>query len=237
MTLVVRMTSLLLVMACLAGCALPLPEYEMMSTEEARRVMAERFRSVCVVRTVGRLTMTSSDGRRTSADFAAVHDRSQMKLRIWKLSTVVYDLTVTNDGVWVYDALKDRDSTGALDFHDIHQAWRLLMGSFFLGPAARVRSLDNATITYELQQGFETTRCAIDRRLLVPRTYTIIRRSNEALSMELSRYRMTEGMAWPTRMTLSGPTGHIQIRFSDISFSEIDTTAIFKPSRRAERLR
>ena len=237
MTLVGRIIVLSLVAACLAGCASRLPEYDLMSSEETWSLMADRYRSVSTVRTVGRLTMTSSDGRRTSADFAAVHDRSRMKLRIWKLSTVVYDLAVTNDGVWVYDALKEGDATASLDVHDIDQSWRLLLGSFFLGAAARVHSLDGSTMTYESRHDNESIQCVIDRRRLVPRTYTIRRPSSEALTMEISRYRMTEGMAWPTRMTLSGPAGHIQIRFSDISFCEIDTAAVFKPSRRAERVR
>ena len=234
---VTRHAPLVALLIFLAGCRSSLPVYEMMSSQDTRRLMADQFRSIDVVRVVGRLTLTSSSGNRTSVDFATVLDRTQMKMRIWKFNAVVYDLTVTDEGVWVYDALKDRDSSVTLDPGDMYQAWHLFMGSFFLETAARERGLDTSTITYELRRDSESIQCVIDRRRLVARSYTITRDSDGALSMTLARYRMANGMPWPARMTLHGPAGRIQIRLSDISFPDIDTTAIFTPSLRAERMR
>lgn len=234
---VIRFVPLTMLLVILAGCQSSLPEYEPMSSQDTRRLMADQFRSIKVVRVVGRLKLTSSDGHRTSVDFATVLDRAQMKMRIWKFNTVVYDLTVTDGGVWVYDALKDRESSATLDPGDMYQAWRLLTGSFFLDNATRGQELDTSTITYQLNGEDESIQCVIDRRRLIARSYTISPSSGDALRMDLARYQMTGGMPWPARMTLSGPAGRIQVQLDDISFPDIDTTAIFTPSSRAERIR
>ena len=234
---VIRFATLVALLVSFGGCQSSLPEYELMSSQDSHRLMADQFRSLNIVRIVGRLTLTSEGGQRTSADFATVLDSTRMKMRIWKFNAVVYDLTVTDEGVWAYDALKDRDSSIAFESSDMHQAWRLLMGSFFLETTAQEQRLGTSTITFELRRDSESTQCVIDRRHLVARKYTINRDAEETLNMDLARYRMTDDMPWPARMTLRGPAGRIQIQLSDVSFPDIDDDAIFKPSTRADRIR
>lgn len=233
----IRFASLIALLTFLPGCHSSLPEYELMSAQDSQRLMANQFRSINLVRIVGRLTLTSKGGRHTSADFATVLDHTRIKMRLWKFNVVVYDLTATDEGTWVFDALKNHESSIDIDSGDMLQAWHLLIGSFFLDTTAREHEINEPTITYELRRDSESIQCVIDRRRLVARMYTISRDSQDALSMELTRYRMTNGMPWPTRMTLRGPDGLIQIRLSDVSFPEIDAAAIFVPSTRSERIR
>jgi hypothetical protein len=236
MTLTARFTPLIALLVLLAGCQSSLPVYELVPAADAHRVIADRSRSLGVVRVVGHLALTSEAGETTSADFATVLDHDRLKMRIWKFNTVVYDLTVTNEGVWVYDASKGRESALALKSGDMHLAWRLFMGSFFLEADAHERTLDASTITFEQRSEGETIQCVVDRRTLVARTYTIRRGSEGLLTMDLTRYQMIDGLPWPTRMTLHAPAGRIQIRSSDVSFPDIDASAVFTPSSRAERI-
>jgi len=237
MTRIARIMPLFALFVLLTGCRSSLPTYELMPAPDAHRLIADRFQSLGVVRVVGHLTLTNAAGETTSADFATVLDRSRLKMRIWKFNTVVYDLAVTDEGVWVFDASRGRESALALESGDMHQAWRLFIGSFFLQAPPDERDVDATTITYALHRDRETILCVVDRRRLVARTYTIDRDAAGSLTMDLDRYRLTDSTPWPTRMTLRAPAGRIEIRLSDISFPTIDPAAVFAPSPRAERIR
>jgi outer membrane lipoprotein-sorting protein len=229
----------LILMASACGCATPVQTYPAMRDDDAARIISERLATIRTLSARCEVTLTNSKGDSVRLDGAlAATSPNRLRLRAWKFDQAVFDLTLTLDGLWLFmgddTSGAIRDKPNAISASQISQAWLMVCGGFFernpssIPMKARVRP-----ILFYLKDESRTVRCQVDRRTLTPTKYSLSDSGGSNLySVDLSDYRMINGIAWPMRIEFHSEDGVLSLRLDGVELNgEIAEGAFVPPSR------
>lgn len=228
-----------------AGCAPRLPVYPWSGHEDALRTITARARSIDTVSARCRMVLSGSDGETIQLDGAiVVKYPDHFRLRAWKFSRCVFDLTVTPEGVWLMDAEGDRrgdladllSPTNSPTRVPIMTAWSLVQDPSALGGEPELIDMDERrfTVRYASDDGY--MQCRIDRRTLTPIEYRFMGADGRtAATIKLDAYRARRGAVWPTRMTIRSEERMIELRLSEIEINDELAERAFDPPTGAIR--
>lgn len=229
----------------LAGCAARLPEYRWRSPNDALRVMSERDRTVRSVRASFRLLLWSPKGR-VSLDGALVAEPPhRLRLRAWKLTQAVLDVTVNEDGAFVLDRRGNREPGDAvrpdvpIDLAVLADALTALPG-FGGDENWTVRddaAWDALTARREVGDSDAIVECTIAPKTLTRRACVLRTGGRDLQTLRFDRYRLSDsGVPWPWLIRGRGTHGTFEIRFDEVSFDESLPAAAFRPPKTARRV-
>lgn len=240
---------LLLSMIFLAyGCA-PRPQPENLPlyhwTDDATglRDLSQRAHAVKTVSAAALLTLTRPDGQSVRLDGAIAVSLPQksVRLRAWKLSQAVFDLTLTPQGLWIEmprDAnRREQVAPASLSASQLARALSIFGGDVFDGPD--VQMIDRGGPQFQVGKPIEdgqTMVADVDRRVLVVRQYRLAGASAAVhFTLTPMQYRTIDGILWPTRLIARGDTGTIDIELRDVELNGELPPAAFVPPRGAEK--
>ena len=231
----------LLVTGCARQRRSNLPTYPALSDTDALKVLADRAASVKTLSAPADLTLTRPDGDSVRLDAAIVMaPPDRLRLRAWKFGQAVFDLTLTEEGLWVMTpddpGRREKVLPASVSAAQFAREWALLTGQFFTAPDLSVRSESNRLLVRRRLEDGRTITCTVDRPTLTPRTYV---KRDEAgrprFTLALSDYQMINGIPWPTRLDARSGDGKIAVRMKEVDLNgELSPTA-FRPPRRAEK--
>jgi hypothetical protein len=243
-----RRIYLILALAAIAGgCASRrtvdsnLPTYDQVDEQTALRILDERARAVRTVSARSDLTLTRADGQTVRLDGAVVMaPPDRLRLRAWKFSQAVFDLTLTPDGLWVMTpddpARREKVLPASLSAAQLGREWALLSGSFFGDPGLKVRTASDAVVVTKSLDDGRAVVCDVDRRTLTPRRYRLLDPAGRTrFTLRLSQYGLFGGIPWPTRLNAVSEDGRIGIVLKDVELNGEVAPNAFKPPRRAEK--
>jgi hypothetical protein len=233
-TVVVLAATLMLV-----GCRFvyePIEEVSFDSPEQAKQILIERRDAVRSVQAEAdiRITSPGPDASVQNFDGALVMDGpKQVRLRTWKLTQTLFDLTVNDDGTWiaVSDELTKRRPAAEQDLGRLADRLGLLMRGPDYAQATLVPGDDGQTLLARWPEG--TAR--IDRNTLTPTRFTFDDdRSGETVMIE-TQFAEYDGGVWYHRVSLSGGFGQLDMRFRNVQLNGELNPRAFRPPRRAVR--
>ena len=227
----------------LFGCAHEhLPAYPPMSEQEALTILRDRSHAIRAISAQALLTLTRANGDAVRLDAVVVmQPPDRARLRAWKFSQAVFDMTLTPDGVWIIapqddehrkDILAAGPNTGRL----IRQWMQLMTGSFD-DPGLAVHGNGEKLLLTEANDNGTTISCQIDRKTLTPRRYVIKDRGGaERFTLILSDYAEFGGIPWPRKIEAVSDSGRILVELHDVELNGDLPPGVFHPPARAEKL-
>ncbi len=233
---------LLLPLLLMGGCAHqpPLPTYPGLTDSAALNILAQRGRSVQALSGQGSLELIQPDGQSVRLEAAlAMRLPNQMRLRAWKFSQAVLDLTITPQGVWIVapraQGRREQILSAGARAAEFAKAWSLF--TLFDRPGVTTSDQDGQLVVRQSAPGEPAILCHVDRRTLTPRRYDILDDTGKVrFTLRLDRYRNFNGIVWPQRMKATGPHGTILLTLRDLELNGDIPAAAFTPPPRAERL-
>jgi hypothetical protein len=229
----------------LGGCAHSLPAYPNLPDREALEVLAGRAESVRSIRTLIELNIENAQGESIELDGAFVAiPPDRMRLQAWKFGATVLDVTYVGGEVWTVTDSDQPPAPGIESLTGITsgQLQRLLAlsrASFWL--TARPVGSANSSRDLVVESGLPNLNgvtCSIDRQTLTARRFTLSGSeagANAERSLATERYRLIDGVAWPTRLTFGGPEGTVRVDLSEVEINHPIEDAAFVPPRRARK--
>ena len=240
-----RLLLLAVVFIAAAGCAKPrpaLPHVKWNSTDDARRILAGRARSVRTVSATGLLTLTRPDGESVRLDAALVSaPPDRLRLRAWKLGRAVLDLTLTPDGLWLLSpedrSLRDKVKSAGVGAGEVARQWSLLSGAFFERGDLDADLLERYLVFQTPPSAVPILHCYVDQRSLVPERYTLSdAQQHTRFTLELDEYRLIGDVPYPHRLRAQSGQGRIVLQFAEVELNTDLAPAAFDPPRRAEKI-
>lgn len=238
--------SSILLLAC--GCAPRpqpenLPAYQWTNDATALRDLSERAHAVKTVSAAALLTLTRPDGQSVRLDGAvamSLTDKS-VRIRAWKLSQAVFDLTLTPQGLWIempHDAgRRQQMAPASLSASQLARALAIFGGEVFDGPDVQV--IDGGGPEFQVRKPMEDGRrmtADVDRRALVVRQYRLADASGVVhFTLTPKQYQTINGLPWPTRLIARSDTGTIDVELRDIELNTELPPGAFHPPRGAEK--
>lgn len=220
-----------------------LPLYPWTDDQAALRELAVRAQAIKTVSAAAFLTLTRPDGRSIRLDGAvaiSLETRS-VRLRAWKLSQAVFDLTLTPAGLWI-ETPKDAQhhqpmAPASLSASKFARALSIFGGEVFDGPGIQV--IDHGGPRFWVQkplEGGQTMSAEIDRATLTVRQYQLSGAGGVIhLRLALRDYRLFNGIPWPTRLTAISDDGTIDVELRDVELNGQLPPGAFIPPRGAEK--
>ncbi|MHC4908125.1 MAG: LolA-like protein [Planctomycetota bacterium] len=213
-------------------------ESDALATITARAASVERVSAACAV------TLDDPDRGRVTLEGALVSRLpDHLRLQCWKLSRKVIDLTAIPAGVWL-ETPQDDEHAENIEmslFADgwLAEAWALATGSILDRDGVTVR--DDGEPTFEarvpLADPPRTVFYTIERTTLTPIACRVLDvDGRERFAMTLERYRLIDGIAWPTRITGTGEQHRFELRLSDVELNgELPNAAFTPPAGAVQR--
>ena len=236
--------SLLMLVAAQVGCAQRLPTYPWVDETHAMQLIAERSARSQTLSSPCRLILADPNTGPTQLDGAiAARMPGLFRLRAWKFSQPVLDITLTPAGLWLYSAQNDEFPGNRplpfanLNAEQLRRAWSLVMGEIPRDGWTwdQTSSHANVRIREDWESGGSIV-CTIDRPTLTLRACTVTQSADVAvLTLTLDRYQAIEHVAVPTRVIMHFQRSTITILLDDVSFNEELPPTAFDPPRRAVR--
>lgn len=231
----------LMVMASACGCASSVPIYPSVRDDDAARIISERLATIRTLSARCEVTLTNSHGDSVRLDGAlAAASPDRLRLRAWKFNQAVFDLTLTPDGLWLFMGDDASGATGhkpiVLSGAQISRAWLILTGGFFAGNPSSVPVVDgrDGVLAFSSTTDGIPTRCLVERRTLTPIVYSLSDSGGMSLySVDLSDYRMINGIAWPMRIDFRGGDGVLSLRLDGVELNNEIAEGAFVPPTRA----
>jgi outer membrane lipoprotein-sorting protein len=228
----------------LSGCHTPdpIPTYPSAPANESFDRMQTRLADVRDISGEGEITLVDTIGNSVRFDAAfALAPPDRARVRAWKLSQAVLDLTVTRDGAWLFlpkqnDQHADKLRAAASDASRALHEWLELLSSRPDAGADDVRTTgDQFIVTRHNPDGSRIT-SVVDRATLTARQYTIFDRAGKPrFSLAMEQYRVVGSTVWPTRIEAAASNGKFIIELRDLAINQAPPLA-FQPPARAERL-
>jgi outer membrane lipoprotein-sorting protein len=220
-----------------------LPVYPWTDDQTALRELALRARAVKTVSAAALLTLRRPDGQSVRLDGAvaiSLVDKS-VRLRAWKLSQAVFDLTLTPAGLWI-ETPKDTQrhqqiAPASLSASKFARALSIFGGEVFQGPEIQV--IDHGgpcfSVRKPLENGQQMT-AEIDRATLTVRQYQLADSAGVIhLRLTLRDYHLFNGIPWPTHLTARSDDGTIDVELRDVELNGQLPPGAFIPPRGAEQ--
>lgn len=244
---------LLLVALWLSGCTTlePLPTHDWPGTDAALAIVSNRAETLQSMSARCDITIDPPDHdsvRIEGAMAAAKPDR--FRLQAWKLGQKLIDLTIREDGIWLWtdpraERVRDTLPTGTSGAHFVTSWLGPLLSPFdtstvevLCGEGTRDRLLVvqwpiPPTVGAE-PSGFYW-RVEIDRPTQTIRSMRVIDPQGATTqTITLDRYRMIGDTPWPTQWRADGKVT-MKVRMSEIELNPQLPPAAFKPARQATR--
>lgn len=240
-----------LLLSCLFGCrsnppGRVVPKINGLTDAQILEVLADRSNRVQHIMSSGTMQV-EADGKSVKLDIAllASGDR-QLRLRAWKLSRAVFDLTRDGDDLWIWHAEQDDETQGTTskpqlpNLRQLSTGWRLASSQVFTSPPDELTTGDPLVAAYRLssnETSDTTARFMIDRD-----TQTVTRievddaENNTHAIFEPSRYRLVDGIPWPTQLVLRSDDLELTITLDSVELNGVLTASAFRPPRNARKL-
>ncbi len=239
-----RAFAVILLLTSIIGCkANPqenIPRYRPMDVQASLQAMRDRSAAVRDISGEGAVTLTDEKGGSVRLDAAFVFappDRA--RVRTYKFSQAVLDLTVKPDGLWLFIPRQDdrasqlRDAAG--NTGQAVRQWLALLAGQEVQQGDDVKIVGDRIHITRKTDGL-TTRSEIDRATLTARRFAVVDSAGvEQFTLTLSDYRVLEPTVWPGKIIAVSPTGTIVIESRNVE-ANVAPAAAFNPPARAERL-
>jgi len=225
----------------ITGCASPLPQYAWKDAPTALRTMNERDGGIRTFSATCRMLLESGDGRVELTGAIVARPPHELRLRAWKFSQAVFDITLNEDGLFVLDRkqakpasdkLKDVNHTRFVD------AIALLPG--FERDVEWQAETSSGGRTFTIRTGVAgddaAMECTVDRRTLV-KTGCVYRDDvgHVRQSLSFGDYVVVGDAVWPMRVEGNGESGSFVLLFDRIEINVELAARAFVPPRRAIR--
>jgi hypothetical protein len=229
-----------LAMALAAGCQPQLPTYPRVDAQEALRLMADRTAHIESVSAPCRVVLTQSDGRSVQLDGAMVsRPPDYLRLRAWKLSRPVFDLTLRPDGLWIFRAKGSADdqpwSAESLTAARLRRAWSLLTARMDQDAWTLTQDAgDRLVVSTVDPDDHYRVECVADRDTLTLQRCTIADADGGThVTLTWEAYRLVDGLVWPLQVRMEGDAGSITVTTDPPTFNDPPPTEAFTPPSRA----
>lgn len=237
--------------ACTIGCRShppgeSVPRAAGLSDAQIMEALARRADRVQRVMSAGTMRLETGEGESVRLDVALLASGDdRFRLRAWKLGRAVFDLTRDGDTLWLWHANQDADAqagTGGPALPNAAQlsaGWRLVCGHIFAEAPDTLKTGDPLTATYGLapQAPGAVAQLAIDRDSQTVTRITILGPAGETRAVyEPARYRLIDGVPWPTQLALRSEGVAFEITLDDVELNGELPAGAFDPPRDARKL-
>ncbi|MCO6437621.1 MAG: hypothetical protein J5J06_11075 [Phycisphaerae bacterium] len=224
-----------------AGCQSSLPRYAFDNPAEVLMAMEARSSQIASFSARCRVLLASGDGDVQLTGLVIAEPPGRLRLRTWKLSRTVFDLTLNEDGAYLFSSGGERHGPdeSELTRKQILGALRFLPGFMQQGAWRARRGLtpDTYALISQLPDANALVQCAVDGATLTEQRCDYLDDRNQAeMSLAFYDYRLVDGIAWPGRITGHGARGSFEIRFDSVEVNVEHPDGAFVPSRRAKKL-
>lgn len=214
------------------GCGPRLPTYPWAGAGAALDRLVERGSAIRTISATGDLVLTGADGRSVQLRAALVAKRPAcIRLRAWKLSQTVLDITACEGRTWIYqpqrqDAL-EAPRPGAQDVpveraaQHVRELWPLLFDPFSTGKWEEVTGGTSGALMLARTVGDGgSMTCTLDRATLTPRRVEMRESGGRLLAtLTLDRYVLAEGTPWPTRIRAEHDGHELLLLLDDVELN------------------
>lgn len=220
-----------------------LPPYPWTNDQTALRDLSLRAHAVKTVSAAAMLTLTRADRQSVRLDGAVAISLAEgsVRLRAWKLSQAVFDLTLTPAGLWI-EAPKDEQrhqqiAPASLSASKFARALSIFGGAVFEGPEVQVidRGGPRFWIRKPIENGQQVT-AEIDRATLTIRQYQLADGAGVIrLRLMVRDYRLFNSVPWPTHLTARSNDGTVDVELRDVELNGELPPGAFIPPHGAEK--
>jgi len=231
----------------LTGCRQTpvLPQFPLASPEITIESMQQRELAITHLEGDGTLTLTRPDGQSVRLEMAVVAEfPGRLRLRAWKFSQAVFDLTLLEDEVWILVADASRREQilpAGAGAADLMRGWATLQAGFFRHPDLRILQDDSRVLI--LERPYPTGGEGAVIRAEIDRSTRTIRRhqvrdalGNARFELNHQGYRLLDDIPWAMRLRATSEVGEILLHFRQVRLNLAPPENAFVPPRRAEKL-
>ena len=224
-----------------ANCAGPLPTYSWQDGDTALGTMKRRDGSIQTMSASCRVLLESNGESVELKAGLVAQPPSHLRLRAWKLTQAVFDVTLRPDGLFVFDRGSNGDAKSnvrKVSHAQLVDAISLLPGFGLDDWQVKDRAGAQATfeITRRLSEPSAVLQCEVDRRTLLRLQCTyrddtgVVRQS-----LAFGDYAAVGDVVWPMRVEGRGESGAFTLLFDDGKVNVDLPERAFHPPRRAVR--
>jgi len=242
-----QLIALLLCAGCTAHSLPPIHMYPPMDSASALTILAQRAAAIHSVTATCELKLIRHDGQNVHLDAQVVMQTpNHFRMRAYKFTQAVFDLTVRPDGVWVEsDADSAHAAQAAAMSHKTAEIGRMLTwfsGAFFIDPGIHQEIASSTSSPFQFDRpmdGGGKIVCAVSRDTITPLSYTIFDDHGDArFELLMQDYHEYGGLAWPTKVTAQVLTpdsstdaagDQIIVEFSDVQLNSPVPPRAFTP--------
>ncbi len=222
-----------------AGCASPLPRYEWHDAPTALRTMSRRDGGIRTFWASCRILLESGAGRVELTGALVAQPPRRLRLRAWKFSQAVLDITLNDDGLFVLDKNRSKNTSDNLqrvNHARFVEAIALLPGfeRDAAWQAGENSDGDEFLITRPSPDQGGAIECTVDKDTLV-RKRCVYRDDGGHIRQSLSfdAYAIVGDTVWPMHVEGSGESGSFALLFDRIDVNVELAARAFDPPRRA----
>lgn len=223
------------------GCQSSLPRYPAMSIEQSLSVMRERNKPITTLSASCRIILTDEQDRSVQLNGALVAARDgQLRLRAWKLTQPVFDLTLNAKGGWLWEpqarlsggaaaSVQERAANDAGGFAHFTFFWSMVTGDFDAQWSGH-KEEDDLLSVRQVSAGEVAFHCAISTPTLTVTSCSVAAGGNEPeADIKLSGYRCDGSYVLPTQIEASAQGRQFTILFDDLDINEELSPLVFVP--------
>lgn len=224
-----------------------LPTYPALNEAAALDILARRAAAIHTLTAQCELTLVSADRQTVELEGVLVMSPpDRLRLRVWKLDQIVFDLTLLPDGLWIETSPEAQRHgpvmPAAMSAAQLAHFLIWFEGGFFAEPGLKTLPTETATLKFGRDLGDGTSiLCEVDRDTVTARKFSLIDATGRVrFCLALSDYRDISGIIWPTRLralTVNPGDGgsKIDIVLSDVEFNQELAPQAFVPPAGAEK--
>ncbi len=235
-----RLISALWLLLLAGGCSGRLPAYRWTDEDAALRALRERELTLKTISSRCRISLERTDGARVQLDGAlAARLPDAFRLRAWKLSQPVLDLTILPDGIWLFAAdppePADRSPGEMFPAARLAEAWQLFSRGFAdrTWEFAPAPGNSGARLRMTPRQDEGEVWCDLHCETLTIRKCQVTDADGHVrLTLRLDRYAAFDGIVFPRLITAISAMGTITVSLEHPTFnSELPDRALIPPRR------
>ena len=233
----------LLVVTTLAGCVAPeVKKYRWVDEPTALAELRKRAAALKTLSAECEITLERPNGEAVRLNGALVmQPPNRLRLRAWKLTRAVFDLTLNEDGLWVMttdDAKRNEQLVPAsVQAADFVRELSLFTGGFFTQdppPWTQQRGSETIVFTRDTKNG--TLSCEVEREMLVPRRFYARGPEGQRVELKMDEYRTyRDGVTWPDELQAVSELGSILVESRNVEVNRELAPNAFVPPKRAEK--
>jgi hypothetical protein len=233
----------LLAVTTLAGCAAPeARKYRWVDEPTALADLRQRAEALKTLSAECAITLERPNGETVKFDGALVmQPPNRLRLRAWKLSRAVFDLTLNDDGLWVMTMDDPKRSAqlmpASVQAADFVRELSLFTGGFFTrDPPPWTQQRGSGTLVFTRDTKDGTLSCEVEREMLVPRRFYARGPEGQRVELKMDEYRVyRDGVTWPDEIEAVSELGRINIEQRNVEVNRELAPNAFVPPKRAEK--